>query len=105
MCGISYQRAHRTLRRAGRKDRTGTPDYVLRRALNLLGYSVIRRMRPSLDARTLRTIEDSDAIDCGGWVIHVANHWVGMIDRTIHDSAVGRALRVKSAFKVVRYAK
>jgi hypothetical protein len=105
VCNVSYKKARATLRKAGRKTGQRTYDEQVRYALFLLNHRIVRTIRRSDDpegCRTLRTIENSDAVDGGAWWINVAGHSVGMVERTIHDHAVGCSLRIRSARKIVK---
>jgi hypothetical protein len=95
-CGIPYEEMHAKYKEAGRKDRRGTPVFLIDEVLDYKqGIKATTRRSAWTLAQFLR-VHDS-----GHWVMCNRNHAWAVIDGVVHDHGiVGARTRVLFAWKV-----
>jgi hypothetical protein len=96
--GLPYEVCHQTLKSLGRKDRKGTFNWQMWKALDILGFCYQKIECPFNGLRSLgRNLPDN-----GAFLIHATKHYVGAKDGQIHDWSEGRCLRIQGVYQIFK---
>jgi len=98
--GRSYNFAHKTLKRMGRRDRMGTPRIMTLRAVQLLGFKLKLVEKHAMNkAKTVRTLE-SKIPSKGTFLVHVKGHVIAVKGGMIHDWSYDSCRRIQAIYRV-----
>jgi len=103
VCNASYEEAHATLKRLGRKDGKGTPVEVIFAAVRALGCHVTFGDRINHNGRNMQRLtvrRVGAAIPKGRWLVLCRGHVLAVKDGEVMDWTDGRRHQARFAWQV-----
>jgi hypothetical protein len=96
--GSTYEICHQTLKSFGRKDRKGTFNWQMWKALDILGFDFQKIECPFNGLRSLgRNLPEN-----GSFLICATDHYAGAVNGEIHDWSKSRCLRIQGVYQIFK---
>lgn len=102
-CDVPYRMAHSLLKSEGRRDKRGTPTYMIHRAIKGLGFNMteVEGKAPFRFGGTITTLTRKLPSN-GMYLAYTATHVLMVKNGKLEDWTEGRRHRIQQVFKVER---